>query len=394
MTSCYKNFLLVTLIISSSFTTPAKAENEALKVLGAVVLGGVGWVTAGWLGNKITEWDDSNALYTAKSSIDISQKYSRELSFIALTGEENNAIQTANKLLTAHSFPKTITDIAEQIATTNKNLRTAKTILQQKVITWQHNLKTLEKQEQAEQLLATIDMHIDYMSDLDHHFAKNKANLILYKQKEALASKNNVFLTMLNNNSFSYSFTHSAQAHVQKYSYAKDWIYLSCAELVKEDYKTLCQQLKAYGLNSSWQSYQEACLLRTQLDMLYTMIVGSREYQDQLTAKKLYELQKRQAEAAERAARAAEEQARTARQQLYATQEQNRIKQDANTMLRDLLCELDIRKQSYKLTYYPITIQQLIDSFRYEIARDCNQAEINRLQRELNRALNQRDMWY
>ena len=199
---------------------------------------------------------------------------------------------------------------------------------------------------------------------------------------------------MLSHNSFSYAFAQEAQRYVAKNSYAQDWLYLALAEIIKADAQSLSQSLHAHNLNFSWQSYQEACVLKDSLERLHSMIVGSKEYQDQLTAKKLYELQKRQAEAAEKAARAAEQQARTAREQLHATQEENRIKREANSMLAELLCKLTISGRKYGFNSYPLNIQQLINQITYEIARDCNQAEIHRLQRELNRALDQRDMWF
>ena len=393
MVRCYKKFLLLSLILSSS-VTQVKAENEVLKVLGAMTLGTIGWFSAGWIGNICTEWNDSHILFNTHESIDISQKYRKELSSTFITGEEKNSIALANQLLLAHYFPKTIAEIADQIKTTHKNLCAAKAKLQEKVVAWGYDVKHAEKRKEGQQLLAIIDMHIDYMYSLDRSFVCNTANLILYKQKEALISKNYVFLAMLSHNSFSYAFAQEAQRYVAKNSYAQDWLYLALAEIIKADAQSLSQSLHAHNLNFSWQSYQEACVLKDSLERLHSMIVGSKEYQDQLTAKKLYELQKRQAEAAEKAARAAEQQARTAREQLHATQEENRIKREANSMLAELLCKLTISGRKYGFNSYPLNIQQLINQITYEIARDCNQAEIHRLQRELNRALDQRDMWF
>ncbi len=400
MVTCYKNFLLLNLIASSNITR-LKAENEIFKGLGAVALGTIGWFTVGWVGNTYTQWSDSNILSLAKNTIDNSEKYRRELSSVYLSSQENNCIALANQLLSAHytstglpNIPSTIEVIADQISITCDNLHKSKATLQQKIVVWEKDLKDAEKRRDAQQYLTIIDMHINFMESLNRYFVSNKANLILYKQKEALFSKNHLFLTLLENHSFSCTFGQYAQAHVQKYSYAKDWVYLTLAKIVKEDSEILSQKLHAYNLNSSWQSYQEACRLRDSLNRLYSIIVGSREYQDQLTAKKVYELQKRQTEAAEKAARAAEQQALMAREQLHAMKEKNRIKQESLNMLNALLLELAIRKQNYELDYYPAAIQNLIDSINYEIARDCNKAEIDRLQRELNRALNERAIWF
>jgi chemotaxis protein histidine kinase CheA len=391
----YKKNILVVLLMSTSFTA-VKAEHEAFKVLGALALGAVGWATAGCIAEKCVEWDDSSALSNTKNALAVSEKYRQELSYMSITREESSCIPVANKLLASYGLPNTITELAEQINSTHNSLRSSKIKLQEKAAVWSHDYKKADKKQEAENYLATIDSSISYMSNLDSCFGPNKANLILYKQKEALALKNSAFLNMLSSNNFSYTFGTQAQAHVKKHAYNKDWVYLACAELIEQDYKTLSSNLQAYNLTYSWQTYQEASALKNSLNTLHSMILGSKEYQDQRAAKQVYELQKRQAEAAERAARAAEQQARTAREQLYAAQEQNRLKQEANNKLSSLLYQLDIRKRNYNYNFdhYPAAIQQLVDRITYEIARDCNQAEIARLERELNRALDQRDMWF
>ena len=392
MATCYKNFLLLSLFLSSSFTS-VKADNEIFKGIAALALGAVGWVTAGCIAEQCVEWDDSSALSNTKNALAVSEKYRQELSYMAITREESSSIPVANKLLAAYGLPNTITELAEQIYSTHNSLRSSKIKLQEKTAVWQHDHKKYAKKQEAENYLATIDNSISYMSNLDSCFGPNKANLILYKQKEALTLKNSAFLNMLSSHSFSYTFGTQAQAHVKKHAHNKDWVYLACAELIQEDYNALCQKLHVYNLNYSWQSYQEASALKNSLQTVHNMILGSKEYQDQRAAKQLYEWQKKQAEAAERAAVAAEKQARIAREQLHATQEQNRLKQEANNKLSSLLYQLNMRKTEYKLSYYPVTIQQLINTITDEIARDCNQAEITRLERELNRALDQRDIW-